>query len=79
MPRWACTLYVETFRAAPLILLMYFALFALPKIGIEFVTPYWAVVIGLVAYNSAVFAEIFPFDGARCVRLADRVVALLHP
>lgn len=57
--RWVSTLYVETFRAAPLILLMYFALFALPKIGIDFVTPFWAVVLGLVAYNSAVFAEIF--------------------
>ncbi|MCC6438643.1 MAG: amino acid ABC transporter permease [Acidimicrobiales bacterium] len=52
-------LYVETFRAAPLILLMFFARFALPKIGIGFVNSFWAVVIGLVAYNSAVFAEIF--------------------
>lgn len=57
--RWASTVYVETFRAAPLILLMFFARFALPKIGIGFITPFWAVVLGLVAYNSAVFAEIF--------------------
>lgn len=57
--RWASTVWVETFRAAPLILLMYFALFAFPKIGITFITPFWAVVLGLVVYNSAVFAEIF--------------------
>jgi glutamate transport system permease protein len=57
--RWASTLYVEVFRAAPLILLMFFARFALPEIGITFVTSFWAVVVGLVAYNSAVFAEIF--------------------
>jgi glutamate transport system permease protein len=57
--RWAAAAYVETFRSVPLVLLMFFSLFALPKLGIEFVSPYWAVVIGLVAYNSAVFAEIF--------------------
>ncbi|HET7721068.1 MAG TPA: amino acid ABC transporter permease, partial [Acidimicrobiales bacterium] len=51
--------YVETFRAVPLVLLMFFALLALPKLGVDFVSPYWAVVLGLVAYNSAVFAEIF--------------------
>jgi glutamate transport system permease protein len=43
----------------PLVLLMFFALLALPKLGVDFVSPYWAVVLGLVAYNSAVFAEIF--------------------
>ncbi len=51
--------WVEAFRAAPLVLLMFFALFALPKLGISFVSPYWAVVIGLVGYNAAVFAEIY--------------------
>jgi His/Glu/Gln/Arg/opine family amino acid ABC transporter permease subunit len=56
---WAAAAYVETFRSVPLVLLMFFSLFALPKWGIDFVSPYWAVVIGLVAYNSAVFAEIF--------------------
>lgn len=57
--RLLSALYVESFRAAPLILLMYFALFALPEIGIAFMSPFWAVVGGLVAYNSAVFAEIY--------------------
>lgn len=57
--RTAATLWIEAFRAAPLVLLMFFSLFALPKLGIRFVSPYWAVVIGLVAYNSAVFAEIY--------------------
>ncbi|MEZ5231121.1 MAG: amino acid ABC transporter permease [Acidimicrobiia bacterium] len=57
--RAVAVLYVETFRAAPLILLMFFARFALPKVGITFVDSFWAVVIGLVAYNSAVLAEIF--------------------
>ena len=57
--RWAATLYVEAFRAAPLILLMYFALRGSPKLGIDVITPFWAVVIGLVLYNSAVFGEVF--------------------
>jgi glutamate transport system permease protein len=57
--RVACGVYVESFRAAPLILLMYFSLFALPRIGIDFITPFWAVVLGLIVYNSSIFAEIF--------------------
>ena len=27
---------------------------------------------------SAAFAELFPFDGARCAHMADRVVARLR-
>lgn len=57
--RWLATAYVEAFRAAPLVLLMFFSLFALPEWGINFVSPYWAVVLGLVAYNSAVLCEIY--------------------
>ena len=39
------TTYVEVFRALPLALLMFFALLAMPKIGID-LSPFWAVVAG---------------------------------
>ena len=56
--RWVSTTYIEAFRAVPLVLLMFFALLGLPKLGLD-LGPFWSVVAGLTAYNSAVFAEIF--------------------
>ena len=56
--RWAAIAYVEAFRAVPLVLLMFFALLGLPKLGLD-LGPFWSVVAGLTAYNAAVFAEIF--------------------
>ena len=55
--RWVAIAYVEAFRAVPLVLLMFFALLGLPKLGLD-LGPFWSVVIGLTAYNAAVFAEI---------------------
>jgi glutamate transport system permease protein len=56
--RWAAIAYVEAFRAVPLVLLMFFALLGLPKLGLD-LGPFWSVVFGLTLYNAAVFAEIF--------------------
>lgn len=56
--RWAATAYIEAFRAVPLVLLMFFALLGLPRLGLD-LGPFWSVVAGLTAYNSAVLAEIF--------------------
>jgi glutamate transport system permease protein len=50
--------YVELFRALPLILLILYAGRALPDLGLR-LSPFWYLVIGLTAYNSAVLAEIF--------------------
>jgi glutamate transport system permease protein len=55
--RWLSIAYVETFRAVPLVLLMFFSLLGLPKLGLD-LGPFWSVVAGLTAYNAAVLAEI---------------------
>ena len=49
---------VEFFRAVPLLLLILFAGLGLPRYGIRW-GPFWFLVAALVAYNSAVLAEIF--------------------
>ena len=49
---------VETFRAIPLLILMFFAYYGLKEVGIQ-INPMWAVVIGLTLYNGSVLAEIF--------------------
>jgi glutamate transport system permease protein len=56
--RWLAGLYVEFFRGMPLLLLILFSAFALPKYGVD-VSIFWYLVFGLVAYNSAVLGEIF--------------------
>lgn len=48
---------VEVFRGVPVVLAMYFAARVLPDLGIR-LDVLWYVVIGLVVYNSVVFAEI---------------------
>jgi glutamate transport system permease protein len=50
--------YVEFFRGFPLILLIVFSFFTLPRLGIE-LTRFWSVCVALVAYNGAVLGEIF--------------------
>jgi len=50
--------YVEFFRGFPLILLIFFAFFALPHAGIN-LSRYWSLVLALTAYNGAVLGEIF--------------------
>jgi glutamate transport system permease protein len=52
------SLWVELFRGLPLLLLILFAYLGLPQIGLE-VSTFWALVIGLTLYNSAVISEIF--------------------
>jgi glutamate transport system permease protein len=59
--RWVrtpVTVFVELFRALPLLLLILFAALALPQLGLRF-SVLWYLVIGLTAYNSAVLCEIF--------------------
>lgn len=49
---------VELFRAIPLLILMFLFYYGLPKAGIE-MSPYLAVVLGLMLYNGSVLAEVF--------------------
>lgn len=51
-------LFVEFFRALPLLLLILFAALALPQLGVR-LSVLWYLVLGLTAYNSAVLCEIF--------------------
>ncbi len=55
--RFPAFLYVQFFRATPLLVLILFSALALPKYGLRFQLPVF-LVIGLTAYNSAVIAEI---------------------
>lgn len=57
--RWAARAYVEAFRAVPVLLFIIFAFLGLQALGLNWITPFWGLVIGLTAYNSAVLAEIF--------------------
>jgi glutamate transport system permease protein len=50
--------WVELFRGLPLLLLIFFVFLGLPSLGID-VPTFWALVIGLTLYNSAVLGEIF--------------------
>jgi glutamate transport system permease protein len=49
---------VEVLRATPLVLLIYFAAQFLPRYAPD-LGSYWYLVVGLVAYNGSVIAEIF--------------------
>ncbi|AYF99353.1 amino acid ABC transporter permease [Protaetiibacter intestinalis] len=46
----------ELFRAVPVLIFMMLLFYGLPTIGVR-MSPYWAVVIALVAYNGSVLAE----------------------
>jgi glutamate transport system permease protein len=56
--RWLAGVYVELFRAVPLLLLILFSASGLPEYGLDF-SLFWYLVLGLVVYNSAVLGEIF--------------------
>ena len=56
--RWLAGLYVEFFRGFPLLLLILFSAFGLPRLGID-LPLFWYLVLGLALYNSAILAEIF--------------------
>jgi len=56
--RWAAGVYVELFRALPLLLLILFSFLVPPQYGWD-ISPMWALVAGLTLYNSAMLAEVF--------------------
>jgi glutamate transport system permease protein len=56
--RVPATMFVELFRAIPLLLLIFFFYYGSPELGLV-VSTFWAVVIGLTLYNGSVLAEIF--------------------
>jgi len=56
--RWPAVAYIEFFRGVPVLLLILFTAVGLPQYGVH-LALLWYLVIALVAYNSAVLAEIF--------------------
>ena len=56
--RWPAWLWVEFFRAVPLLLLIIFLFYSVSTPATFDLGPYWALVIGLALYNGAVLAEI---------------------
>ena len=50
--------WIDLVRTIPLVLLIFFAFLAMPQLGMS-VTRFWALIIALVLYNSAVLAEVF--------------------
>jgi len=52
--RW----WIELFRGMPPLLLIFFIYLGAPALGAD-VSPYWALVLGLMLYNSSVMGEIF--------------------
>jgi glutamate transport system permease protein len=56
--RGAVQAAVELFRGLPLLMIILFAYLGLPALGWD-LSAFWALVIGLTAYNSAVISEIF--------------------
>lgn len=55
--RAAATVWVQFWRAIPLLLFILFISLGLPVLGVK-LPVFWFLVIGLAVYNSAVFAEI---------------------
>lgn len=53
------TLFLELFRAIPVLILMMIMYYGLPPLGFTFITPLVAVVTALTLYNGSVLAEIF--------------------
>ncbi len=56
--RWVAGFVVELFRAIPLLILIFFFYYGLPTAGVK-MSPYMAVVLGLMLYNGSVLAEVF--------------------
>jgi glutamate transport system permease protein len=52
-------LFTELFRAVPVLILMMIMYYGLPPLGVDFMTPFLAVVIALTLYNGSVLAEVF--------------------
>lgn len=56
--RVPATALVEILRGLPLLMLILFAYLGMPALGLD-LSAFWALVIGLTAYNGAVLSEIF--------------------
>lgn len=56
--RGVVRVWVEIFRGLPLLVLIFFLFLGMPALGID-VPVFWALVIGISLYNSAVMSEIF--------------------
>ena len=58
--RWAATVFVEFFRAVPVLVMMLFTFFflSIQQWTPASVNPFIAVIVGLTAYNSAVLCEV---------------------
>ncbi|MET4004489.1 MULTISPECIES: amino acid ABC transporter permease [Arthrobacter] len=54
-----CYWFTEVFRAVPLLILMMIMYYGLPSVGVTGITPFIAVVVGLILYNGSVLAEVF--------------------
>lgn len=54
-----CYWFTELFRAVPLLILMMIIYYGLPSAGVDGITPFFAVVVGLTLYNGSVLAEAF--------------------
>ncbi|MEO8223122.1 MAG: amino acid ABC transporter permease [Specibacter sp.] len=57
--RVPCYWFTELFRAVPLLILMMIMYYGLPSVGVKGITPFIAVVVGLILYNGSVLAEVF--------------------
>ena len=57
--RGAIAVYVEFIRNVPLLLLVYFAFYGLPKAGITIFNNLWSFVIALSVYSGAYLTEVF--------------------
>lgn len=54
---WFATLFSWLFRGIPLLILLFFAFFALPEVG-WLLSPFWAAVLGLSLWTAAYQAEV---------------------
>lgn len=50
--------WMEVFRGLPVLLLIFFVYLGAPAFGVV-LSAFWSLVLGLMLYNSAVFAELF--------------------
>jgi glutamate transport system permease protein len=57
--RTPAVVVVEFFRAVPLLVMIFIFYYGLPPATGISVSPYWAVVLGLMLYNGSVLAEVF--------------------
>ncbi|MBN9755294.1 Glutamate permease [Pseudonocardia sp. Ae406_Ps2] len=56
--RGAARVWIELFRGLPLLVLIFMIFLGAPALGVD-VPTFWALVIGITLYNSAVLCEIF--------------------